>query len=68
MENSFKNKFLNGEIEFSSIYDYIEVWHSMSDIRVPLREYLGLSKDEYNDFVTRPERLEKHLIEERDGR
>lgn len=45
-ENSFVQKCLNGEADLFELDEYIEYWHT-HDVGVSLREYLGLTPDEY---------------------
>lgn len=68
MKNSFRSKFINNGLEFSAIDTYIEYWHTHEKVKVSLREYLGLSKEEYNIFIKEPYKLEKQLIGERYGK
>lgn len=47
---TFKERYLNGEIPFEEIDEYIITWNESDDLRT-LREYLGLSVEEETVWV-----------------
>ena len=48
-ENSFVQKCLNGEADLSELDEYIEYWHT-HDVEISLREFLGLTHREYEEW------------------
>lgn len=53
------------------IDDYIDQWHERADDRaksLPLHEYLGLTRDEYELWVRDPDLLPQILIARREAR
>ena len=48
-ENSFVQKCLNGEADLFELDKYIEYWHT-HDIDISLREFLGLTHREYEEW------------------
>lgn len=50
-EKTFKERYLNKEIEFEEIDDYVYEW-GMSDTTLTLREYLGLNEEEEDAWVS----------------
>ena len=48
-KDSFIQKCLNGEADPSELDEYIEYWHTHS-VGVSLREYLGLTPTEYEEW------------------
>ncbi len=61
MEKTFKQRYFDGECEFSVIDDYIEAWHNSEDDDIALPEYLGLTDEEYFSFVESSDKLQSHL-------
>ena len=59
---TFKELYINGEIEFEAIDDYSYKW-GMSDTNVTLREYLGLNEEEEDVWVSDSEEALKELLE-----
>ena len=45
--SNFKTQYLNDEIKFDKINDFIEKWHS-SHGTLLLQEFLGITEDEYH--------------------
>ncbi len=61
----FREKFMNGEAEFDDIYDLTEAW-GFSDTTDTLREYLGLTAEEEDVWISESdEALEELLLKER---
>lgn len=54
MEQTFKELYIAGKIEFELIDDYIDTWSETEDI-VSLREYLGLTIEEETAWVEESE-------------
>lgn len=48
---NFKERFIRGLCEFSTIDDEAEAWHESPEESCQLHEHLGLSKDEYALFI-----------------
>ena len=59
---TFKELYINGEVEFEAIDDYSYKW-GMSDTNVTLREYLGLNEEEEDVWVSDSEEALKELLE-----
>jgi hypothetical protein len=58
--SSFKDDFLAGKVMFDDIEEYITHWHNNpSELTLP--EYLGLSEQEYQDYVTNLSKFRKDL-------
>lgn len=50
MKKTFAELFINDEIEFEKIDDFVDEWHE-GDSELPIHEYLGLSEQEYAMWV-----------------
>lgn len=42
---------LNGDALITEVNDYIDVWHDSEDEEMPLYQFLGMTKKEYELFV-----------------
>lgn len=62
MEKSFKEKYLDGEIEFEAIDDYSYEWGIGDDERT-LAQYLGLNAEEEDAWVSVSEDALKELLD-----
>lgn len=60
--NSFKEKYLAGEIEFEAIDDYSYKW-GMSDDERTLAQYLGLNAEEEDAWVSVSEDALRELLD-----
>ncbi len=58
----YKEKYINREIEFEAIDDYTYEW-GMSETEESLREYLGLSEEEEDIWVSIGEEELEDLLE-----
>jgi hypothetical protein len=56
MINNFVNDCASGEASIEDINDYINAWYISSSI-IPIHMYLGLTWDEYNDYIKDPSSL-----------
>jgi hypothetical protein len=68
---SFFERYSRGEALPDEIDDFIDLWHERADDRartLPLHEYLGLSREEYEVWVRFPDALPQILIARRDAR
>ena len=66
-ERTFKERFLEGEIEFEEIDRITSRWMRSDDLR-PLREVLGLNGDEEDVWIEEgDEALEELLLKEREA-
>lgn len=54
--SNFIEDCLKGDAFLSEIDDYIDTWHE-SDNEEELSQFLGMTKEEYSLFVTRPDSL-----------
>lgn len=63
---TFKEKYLQGEIEFEDIDLYVEEWGN-SDSELTLAKYLGLSKEEETAWVEESEEALIELLEKQKG-
>lgn len=62
---TFREQFMAGAIEFEEIFDYTEDWNFSDDTRT-LREYLGLTEEEEDIWVSQSdEALEQFMENER---
>lgn len=62
---NFKERYLAGEIEFEEIDSYITKWNFSDDTRT-LAEYLGLTEEEEDIFISvSEEALEEMLAKQR---
>lgn len=59
---SYKEKYLSGEIEFEEIDDYSYEWGISEDQRT-LAQYLGLNEQEEDAWVTTGEDALKELLD-----
>lgn len=62
MEKSFKEKYLDGEIEFEAIDDYSYEW-GMGDDERTLAQYLGFNAEEEDAWVSVSEDALKELLD-----
>ncbi len=66
-KEKFRDRYLKGEAEFEEIFDLTEEW-GFSDTTVPLREYLGLTADEEDLWISESDEALQELMEkERKG-
>lgn len=62
---TFRERFMAGEAEFEEIYELTDEWN-FSDLTCTLREYLGLTEEEEDVWISdSDEALEELLIRER---
>ncbi len=69
-ENSekFRDRYMKDEAEFEEIFDLTEKW-GFSDTTMTLREYLGLTADEEDIWISdSDEALQEMLEKERKGK
>lgn len=59
---TFKERYLNKEIEFEEIDDYVYAW-GMSDSTCTLREYLGLNAEEEDAWVSVGEEALREMLD-----
>ena len=59
---TFKEKYLAGEIDFSEIDDYTQVW-GKSDETCTLREYLGLNVEEEDIWISISDEALQELLD-----
>ncbi len=62
---TFRDRFMKHEAEFDEIFDLTEEWGLSDDLRT-LREYLGLTAEEEDVWISESdEALEELLLKER---
>jgi hypothetical protein len=61
-QKTFKELYLNDEIEFEAIDDYVYDW-GMSDATCTLREYLGLNEEEEDVWISIGEDALRELLD-----
>lgn len=66
MKKTFREKYLGGEIEFEDIDDYTYEW-GMNDEEMTLREYLGLTEEEEDVWISIGEEALKELLDGQKG-
>lgn len=59
---TFKEKYLEGEIDFYEIDDYVSKWNFSDDMRT-LREYLGLNADEEAVWIDESDEALKDMLD-----
>ena len=55
--SNFIEDCLKGDALLSEIDDYIDIWHESDNDEEELSQFLGMTKEEYSLFVTRPDAL-----------
>lgn len=63
MEKTYKQRYLDGEIEFEAIDDYSYEWGMSEDPRT-LCQYLGLNEEEEDTWVSIGEDALKELLDQ----
>ena len=63
MEKKFRERYLAGEVEFEEIDAYTQEW-GMSDSNLKLGQYLGLSEEEEDAWVSDSEEALKELLDQ----
>lgn len=63
----FKERYLDGEIEFEEIDAYVSRWN-FSDETCTLREYLGLSEEEEDVWISDSDEALFDLLEAQRGK
>jgi hypothetical protein len=58
--SNFKKQYLNGEIEYEAVLDFIDEWHA-GDSTKSLEEFLGLTKHEMQLMANGDDSLKKEL-------
>ena len=56
-EITFVEMVKNGQCSIDEIDDYIDKWHDEYNGNLKLHEYLGMTDDEYNQWLTNPSSL-----------
>jgi hypothetical protein len=56
MVRTFMDKYLTGEVEPQNIDDFIDAWHEGTSA-IPLSEYLGMTTEEYADWIAHADAL-----------
>ncbi len=62
----FRERFMKGETEFDEIFDLTEEWN-FSDTTVTLREYLGLTADEEDVWISESDEALQEMMEKERG-
>ena len=62
MEKKFKERYLDGEITFEEIDDYVDTWNN-SDEPCSLREYLGLNAEEEDVWIEDSDEALQELLD-----
>ena len=63
---TFVEQYLANEVGLDSLDDFIDEWHNNPVTGMHLHEYLGLTWEEYQEFIMKPDIL-KTLLRERVG-
>ena len=63
-ENSFIQKCLNGKANLFELDNYIEFWHT-HDVEVSLRDYLGLTSSEYEEWENGSDSIFRDILRRR---
>lgn len=62
MEKKIKERYLDGEITFEEIDDYVDTWNN-SDEPCSLREYLGLNAEEEDVWIEDSDEALQELLD-----
>ena len=62
-EKTFKERYLEGEIEFEEIDDYVDEWNNSDDIRT-LAQFLGLNEEEEDVWIDEGDDALYELLEQ----
>ncbi len=60
---NFKERYLNGDIPFEAIDDYVDEWNNSDDSRT-LREFLGLSVEEEDVWIDVSDEALQELLDQ----
>ncbi len=63
---TFKEKYLEGKIEFEEIDDYIETWNN-SDDEQTLARFLGLNAEEEDVWIENSDEALKEMLDKERG-
>ncbi len=64
---TFMEKCLAGEVDLDEIGDFVGAWHEGASPGLELREFLGMTKDEYALWVEQPQFLPAIVASHRFG-
>lgn len=64
---TFMEKCLAGEVDLDEIGDFVGAWHEGAGPGLELREFLGMTKDEYALWVEQPQFLPAIVASHRFG-
>ncbi len=62
----FRERYMKGEAEFEEIYDLTDEWN-FSDETCTLREYLGLTAEEEDVWISKSDEALEELLEKERG-
>ena len=62
MKKKFKERYMDGEITFEEIDDYVDTWNN-SDEPCSLREYLGLNAEEEDVWIEDSDEALQELLD-----
>ncbi len=62
----FRERYMKGEAEFEEIYDLTDKWN-FSDETCTLREYLGLTAEEEDVWISKSDEALEELLEKERG-
>jgi hypothetical protein len=68
---TFFDLYRRGEVSRDDIDDFIDAWHGTADLNaapLPLHDYLGMSRDEYEIWVRDPGALPTIALERQNPR
>ena len=60
-KETFMDSVISGKVSMSAIDDYVDNWHD-GNSNLELHEFLGLTHDEYTQWVEKPGSLEDIII------
>lgn len=63
----FRELYMNGELPFDAIFDYTDIWNT-SDETCTLREYLGLTAEEEDVWISESDEALEALLEKEKNR
>ena len=56
-DKTFVQAFLDGEVKEFDVNDWVEYWHDEYNGNAKLNEHLGLTEEEYKDWVEGPKSI-----------
>jgi hypothetical protein len=65
MFRTFLDECIAGEAASEQIDEFVERWHNDPSAVMPLQEYLGFTRDEYDNWALHPEAVDGIILAHR---